>query len=186
MDFIANADFLKMFAKGDQRSFILIGETHLIDARLSQLGAEQQAIIEEKRIVAEQSGDNWHDGAFIATDNAALAVSEQAMNLVRARDGIVVEPPDLDSESVSLGSAVGVRQGSDRYTLVIVGIATLFPPSNDHEYCSLASPIAQELIGGRIGSIVKVDLESRQSILEILSIDQSKIRYLLENSADRP
>jgi len=66
----------------------------LIDARLKSLKTAQREVIDEKRRVAEQSGNNWHDGAFNATDNAAKVISDQASTFFRARGGNLVALPE--------------------------------------------------------------------------------------------
>ena len=181
---ISNRDFLARFEPGSNQSFILRSEATLIDLRLAQLVEEQQAIIDEKREIASQSGDNWHDGAFNATDNAAKVISDQASKLIKAREGLVVEEPTVEDQLVTLGSTVTVRQGRDQYELVIVGLSSLIESDHDHEYCSLASPIAQALIGNQVGATVTVNLGARQQVLTISGIDQSKIQKLITKRAE--
>lgn len=179
-DKISNHAFLKRFEPGSNQSFILGSEAALIDLRLAELVEEQQAIIDEKREIASQSGDNWHDGAFNATDNAAKVISDQASKLIKAREGLVVEEPTVDDQLVTLGSTVTVSQGRDQYELVIVGLSSLFESDHDHEYCSLASPIAQALIGNQVGATVTVDVGAREQILTICNINQTKIQQLID------
>lgn len=176
---IPNRDFLQRYEPGSNQSFILESEATLIDLRLVQLVKEQQAIIDEKREIASQSGDNWHDGAFNATDNAAKVISDQASKLMKAREGHVVEAPTEEDSVVTLGSTVSVTQGRDQYELVIVGLSSLFENDHEHEYCSLASPIAQALIGNPVGATVTVNLGTRQQILTIQGIDQTKLHSLV-------
>lgn len=183
---ISNHAFLAKFEPGSNQSFILGSEAALIDLRLAQLVMEQQAIIDEKREIASQSGDNWHDGAFNATDNAAKVISDQASKLIKARDGLVVEEPAAEDQLVTLGSTVTVSQGRDRYKLVIVGLSSLFENDDEHEYCSLASPIAQALIGTEVGATVTVNLGARQQILTISSIDQTKTQLLIAERTENP
>lgn len=181
---ISNQAFLARFEPGSNQSFILGSEAALIDLRLAELVEEQQAIIDEKREIASQSGDNWHDGAFNATDNAAKVISDQASKLIKAREGLVVDEPTVEDQLVTLGSTVTVSQGRDQYELVIVGLSSLFESDHDHEYCSLASPIAQALIGNQVGATVTVNLGARQQILTICGIDQTKIHQLIDERSE--
>ncbi len=182
---ISNRAFLEQFDPGSNQSFILRSEATLIDLRLAQLVEEQQAIIDEKREIASQSGDNWHDGAFNATDNAAKVISDQASKLIKARDGLVVEEPADGDQLVTLGSTVTVSQDNDSYELVIVGLSSLFANDNTYEYCSLASPIAQALLGKQVGATVIVNLGSRQQVLSISEINQTKIQRLINERTER-
>lgn len=185
-EFVSNRDFLERFEPGSNQTFILGSEATLIDMRLAKLAEEQQAIIDEKREIASQSGDNWHDGAFNATDNAAKVISDQASKLIKAREGLVVEAPTIEDPLVTLGSTVTVQQGHDQYDLVIVGLSSLFEDDTEHEYCSLASPIAQALIGSPVGATVTVNLGARQQILTISGINQTKIQSLVADRTAKP
>ena len=90
---LSNQLFLEQYIPDSPDSFVLEIECPLIDAKMGRLEVAQREVIEEKRRVAEQSGDNWHDGAFNATDNAAKVITDQATTLFRARNGNLVEAP---------------------------------------------------------------------------------------------
>jgi transcription elongation GreA/GreB family factor len=176
---ITNSEFLQLFSRDATQTFILGGEAALIDLQLAKLATEQQAIIDEKREIASQSGDNWHDGAFNATDNAAKVLSDQASKLIKAREATIVDEPGAETEVVSIGTSVVIVQGNDQYELTIVGLSILFESDNDHQFCSLASPIAQALIGGKIGSSATVLLGEQEQVLTITGIDQTKVSELI-------
>ena len=176
---ITNTEFLQLFSRDTTQTFILGGEAALIDLHLAKLVTEQQAIIDEKREIASQSGDNWHDGAFNATDNAAKVISDQASKLIKAREATIVDEPSAETDVVTIGTSVVIAQGNDQYELTIVGLSILFEGGNDHQFCSLASPIAQALIGGKIGSSVKVLLGAQEQVLTITGIDQTKVNELI-------
>jgi transcription elongation GreA/GreB family factor len=176
---VSSQEFLENYEQILTGSCILEGEAALIDSRFEELKQQQQRIVDQKREVAEQSGDNWHDGAFNATDNAAKIVSNQALALIKMREGLLVREPDSELLVVSLGSAVTVELAGTQFVLILVGHSSLFTESSAHEFCSIASPIARALIGKSVGDFIPVTLDARQLVYEIKKIDQEKIRQLL-------
>jgi len=166
-------EFLEVFHREPHRPFLLEGEVNLIEARLVELVEDQKKIVNEKREVAEQSGDNWHDGVFRATDNAATALGNQANSLMVARAGHVVAQPKENFQQVVIGSTVEVKHGRDRYVLFIVGQATLYPHADEVDICSVNSPIAQALVGHVVGDSVEVQVAGRQQVLEIVEVKQT-------------
>lgn len=180
---ISNSTFLLDFKPDSSQGYILARERELIDERFADLAQQQEKIVREKKEVAEQSGDSWHDGAFRATDVAANSLGNQAAALLASRSSIVVEPPSLDETRVTLGSIVKLQQGREKYWLAIVGIATLYPTNLDAELCSVKAPLAQAIIGKKVGDTASVTLYGAVQPLEILEIDQESKNIMNGRSA---
>ena len=181
-----NHVFLERYIPDSPESYLLEIESPLIDVKLSHLESAQREVIEEKRRVAEQSGDNWHDGAFNATDNAAKVISDQASTLFRARNGNLVEAPSAGTESISLGSVVRIRQHGAEYQMGIVGLALLFQPTADLEFCSINSPMAQALLRHKVGDTVVARIGGREQKLEILAVDQTQMDGIIKQQLVGP
>lgn len=179
MEPIENEEFLSRFDRNAEQGYILATEKRLIDKRLSDLAEDQKKIIQEKKDVAEQSGDNWHDGAFIATDNAASAVQSQAAAMFKARTSIVVQIPQSSELRVTIGSTVTIRQGGAQYKMMIIGMASLYRQDNDIEVCSILAPLAKALVGARAGESAVVTLNGQEQVVEIIDINQTQIRDFL-------
>jgi transcription elongation GreA/GreB family factor len=181
-----NHVFLERYIPDSPESYLLQIETPLIDAKLSQLESAQREVIEEKRRVAEQSGDNWHDGAFNATDNAAKVISDQASTLFRALNGNLVDVPDVESGMISLGSVVRVSQHGAEYQMGIVGLALLFQPTDELEFCSVNSPMARALLKHKVGDTVVVRIGGREQKLEILAVNQMQMPEIVHQQLFGP
>lgn len=177
---LSNHLFLEQYVPDSPESFVLEIEGPLIDAKMGLLEVAQREVIEEKRRVAEQSGDNWHDGAFNATDNAAKVITDQATTLFRARNGILVEVPEVGSDLVSLGSVVRVRQNGAEYLMGIVGLALLFQSTDDLEFCSIKSPMALALLRHKAGDQVVARIGGREQKIEILAVEQTMLSGIIE------
>ena len=177
---LSNQLFLEQYIPDSPDSFVLEIECPLIDAKMGRLEVAQREVIEEKRRVAEQSGDNWHDGAFNATDNAAKVITDQATTLFRARNGNLVEAPDAESALVSLGSVVRVNQNGAEYLMGIVGLALLFQSTDEVEFCSINSPMALALLRHKAGDQVVARIGGREQKIEILAVDQTMLSGIIE------
>lgn len=175
-----NSEFL-MGLDGDEfAQVILRDERALILRHLDRLQEIQEGIVREKAEVAEQSGDNWHDGAFRATDIAASVVSSQASQLFGALRATAVELPDPSEERVTLGSCVEIRQRNLTYKVMIVGMANLYEASDDFEICSVKAPVARALLGRRPNDTVEVEIGGSRESLTVISVDQRVSRSLFD------
>jgi transcription elongation GreA/GreB family factor len=180
---LSNRDFLDQFPSVLNEPLVLDVELLLVERRLRQLEADQRGIVEEKMEAAEQSGDNWHDGAFRATDDAAKVISDQARVLFNARSALAVGLPADDEDRVTFGSTVTVDQDGAVFTIQIVGVPTLHPDT-DSEACSVESPLARAVIGRRVGEKCSFELGGRQRDLTVLALDQAATRDSLGVPAD--
>ena len=159
-------------------SAILTSEVSLLAKCLESLHVQQRALISDKALVAEQSGDNWHDGAFNATDSAARTVSAQAEHLHKLLKLPRLTPPDPREPRVTVGSLVTFTQGSQVSKLLLVGSVNIYVDDLGHNLCSVGSPISQALIG-----LISGDTSSfRGEVLRIIQVDQGSLKTLLDHN----
>jgi transcription elongation GreA/GreB family factor len=168
-NYVANADFLKQWHESPSEDALLPNEVHLIHEQLSGLQDRMDYLIEEKRQVS--GGDDWHDGAFRATDNEADQVATRQKLLHRALNWQIVEMPDSDIQVATLGSRVTVRQNSNfTYLLDIVGLSIVHEHGDDDELIvsSLSSPLGKVVMGKAVGANFQAQLGPSIQTIEIL------------------
>lgn len=175
---LSNESFLQGWLATKVAGGILPNEIDLILNKLAFLEAEFQNLIDVKKATAEQSGDNWHDGAFRATDEAALNVTQRAGELRRLLKLPVVEYPEQAQTTASLGSLVRVRQGSVEFDVRICGTPSLYDEDDGIEFCSLESPLGQALIGRAAGDTGRLVLANETRELLILAVMQPPQPYV--------
>jgi len=107
-------------------------------------------------------------------------ITDQATTLFRARNGILVEVPEVGSDLVSLGSVVRVRQNGAEYLMGIVGLALLFQSTDDLEFCSIKSPMALALLRHKAGDQVVARIGGREQKIEILAVEQTMLSGIIE------
>lgn len=177
IEVISNAVFVQKWAAGEIDQAILEREHQLIDERLVTLQGLFQRLIAEKVVVAGQSGDDWHDGAFRATDAEAGNLAKQQDMLIRAQALPVVASPTPEMTSVSLGSRAFIEQdGKFQYMVDIVGLSILHNYADDTdelELASLSSPLGKALIGTEAGVTKTARLGAGQHSLYIAAVEPS-------------
>jgi transcription elongation GreA/GreB family factor len=181
---MSNAEFLQRYEAEDLGDVILPQEVDLIEKRLADLSASQQRIIQEKKAVT--GGDDWHDGAFRATDNEAKILSEQASKLGAYLRSTVIEYPDENETRATLGSRVKVSQSGDVYDVDIVGVPSLHKtdPDEDIATCSIESPLAKSIIGKQVGHTAVFNVGTRRQQVDVIAVDQSAMqRYFSDELA---
>jgi len=165
---LTNGEFLKIWQQQGPTEAILAHEYALIEARLEAMQDEYDHIIASKKAVS--GGDDWHDGAFRATDSAASALVKQHAELLELLRLPRVELPEPSQTTVSLGSRVHLSQNRRTpYNLNIVGTSRLYPSDGDIEIATVLSPLGRTLIGHKMGEvIVDVLVAGRRQTIEIL------------------
>jgi transcription elongation GreA/GreB family factor len=178
---ISNAEFLQRYESEDFGRVILPQEKDLIEKRLADLDASQKRVIQEKKDVA--GGDDWHDGAFRATDNEANVLFDQASKLGAYLRSTIIEYPDEDETRATLGSRVTVSQSGDTYDVEIVGVPLLHETvtSDDVMACSIESPLARSIIGKQVGYTAIFNVGDRRQQAEVVSIDQTAMRRFVSD-----
>jgi len=169
-------DLVALNDSGGSVAVVILPERVLLDRCLESLRLQQDALVAEKTLVAEQSGDNWHDGAFNATDAAARMVSSQADG-VRKMSGLpVVASPDDDEKRVTAGSLVTFVQGSETFEILLVGNVGLYRDDTGLSLCSVGSPLSRVLLGLRVGDVSSF----RGQSVRVTGLKQSRLGALVE------
>ncbi len=183
---IPNAEFLSHYQSPEFQGAILPQEKDLITKRLRDLGIAQQEIIDQK--VSVTGGDDWHDGAFRATDHEAQIVSQQAARLGTYLRSVVVDFPEPGEPRATLGSRVTLDQAGDVYKVEIVGVPLLHEADESAEEvlpCSLESPVARSIIGKQAGHTALLQVAGRTNRVEVLAVDQLAMKQYLEDEIAR-
>jgi len=185
---LSNAEFLEAYLAGTLINGLLPIDEYFISARFAEYEERFQQLVAEKTIVAEQSGDNWHDGAFRATDSEANSLAQLVTSLNRALAFPRVGYPDESQERVTLGSRVELRNANSRpYLLDIVGVSVIYDrATKEQEVASLESPIAKAVVGKCVGDIALMQRNNRQGVeVAILSLDQTALRAMDPHEAPK-
>ena len=181
---LSNAKFLSAYLAGEVPGGLLPIDELLIEERFAEYEEQFRKLVEEKTIVAEQSGDNWHDGAFRATDSDANNLAQMVTRLNEALGLPRVEYPLPDEDRVTLGSRVELKNVASRpYILDIVGVSGVYQRGeNEPEVTSLVSPVAKAVAGKRVGEVALMHRGDRSVVeISILSLDQSALQGLNPN-----
>lgn len=178
---ITNAEFLQRYESEDFGGVILPQEKDLIEKRLADLDASQRRVVQEKIDVT--GGDDWHDGAFRATDNEAKILSDQASKLGAYLRSTIIEYPDENETRATLGSRVTVNQAGDTYDVEIVGVPLLHETAvtDDVMACSIESPLARSIIGKQVGHTAVFNVGDRRQQVEVVSVDQTAMQRFLND-----
>lgn len=145
-------------------------------------------LIEHKKDVS--GGDDWHDGAFRATDSEARVVSERMEAVAQFLGAIVVDYPAETEERATLGSRVTVKNGSFVYPVDIVGFRAGYPDgvvdaATEEEVSGITvdSPIGKVVMGATVGALLNYSQGSRRMTIEVVGIDQHSVRERFEMAA---
>lgn len=182
---ITNAEFLERYHIDNFDGVILPQEVALVEKKLAYLAGEQARIIQEK--VEVTGGDDWHDGAFRATDNEAKIVVEQAGKLGEYLRSTIIEYPEPSETRVTLGSRVTLNQDGDVFDVEIVGVPLLHEPDDFDEVlaCSIESPMAKGIIGKEIGYIALLKIGNREQHIELIKVDQEAMNRFLNDEISK-
>lgn len=176
---LANSDYLTMFLAGNAPEHVLLPhETVAVEQVLEGHAANFQRIIEEK--VSVTGGDDWHDGAFRATDNEANIVTGNIAAVAPYRSAQVVDYPSPHESRVSLGSRVIVSQKSYRFPIDVIGFRQAYPDETIDEVTGESvdavtpnSPLGKAVIGRQPGDMVTYKSGDRTLEVRIEQINQS-------------
>ena len=166
---LSSLAFLEQWKEKNTEEALLEKEVSLIEKRMSEMAEQLRHLIEQKKQVT--GGDDWHDGAFRATDSEANNLSENHTKLSKALGWQIVEMPDSELQVATLGSRITVRQDK-RFTYLVdlVGMSLLHEYADDDEQVvtSLSSPLGKTLMGREVGSEIRATLGERPHLLELL------------------
>lgn len=197
---IPNTKFLEEYLtrSTEEPTYALLPhERGIIDDEIARQRQVYEHLIEEK--LAVTGGDDWHDGAFRATDNEARLIGHVLSSMAPFLEAEIVEYPDYDISVATLGSRVSVEQrNSDRtndrgftFPIDIVGYRQGYPDNIIDETTgeevigvSPDAPLGRAIIGHEIGYQAEYQAGSGLSVVTIVGIDQLAIRALFEQQAD--
>ncbi len=171
---LKNIDFLRQWEENPTEEALLEREVQLVGEQLLGFQEKLDHLIEEKRQVS--GGDDWHDGAFRATDNEAAQVASQQKLFHKALNWQVVEMPGSELQVATIGSRVTIRQNkSFTYMLDLVGLSLIHEHGDDDELVvsSLSSPLGKIVMGKAVGSEFQALLGPGTQTIEILDTHPS-------------
>ena len=168
---------------------LLPHEQTSVDAVYNKRVEEFDKIIEEK--VSVSGGDDWHDGAFRATDNAAKIVTEGMATISPYLHAPVVEYPDESETRVTLGSRAAIHQNGYAFPVDVIGFRSAYPdnvidPESNEEVTGTTpdSPLGKAILGQEVGAEVSYRNGERTFTARIERINQSSVReYFLQASS---
>lgn len=172
---ITNERFLEGWKSQEYEGGLLVFEASLAEARSAQIEEDFKELTRQKREVAEQSGDNWHDGAFKATDEASSRLGKLLDELHKAQLWPVVELPAPESRIVSLGSRALLGLGRAKFYCDIVGMKALHQNAyDDHpedvEVATLGSDIGRAILGLSADTEVRASIGGRHQAITIIEV----------------
>lgn len=167
-EIISSEQFLELWDKDNTTDAILEVEAYLIDEKIMSINSMLKHIVEEKKQVS--GGDDWHDGAFRATDSAANNLVEQGNSFAKALNWKIVRSPDSNLEVATLGSRVVLKQNHKFvYAVDVVGMSLLHAYGDeDVSIASLKSPIGKALVDKSVGQEFSAILGNGRQDIEIL------------------
>jgi len=176
-------EYLEVFGtESEPHNPILPHEHNLIEHALKLVMLDYEKNLDQK-IEVSGGADDWHDGAFITTDEQAKRIAQQARELSQFSDAAEVDYPDTSSDLVGLGSRVVVCQNGYTFPLDIIGFRIGHPTdlieeaTGEHtEALSPEAPLARSIIGLAVGATTKIDLHEVSREIAIVSVDQSAIQ----------
>lgn len=185
---ISNKEFLELYSdESDSLSkFLLPHERDAVEKSVEKQKNAFREVIEQKKSVT--GGDDWHDGAFTATDNEAKIIGQQMSALSPFIGAIVVDYPEPEESRASIGSRVVINQNGYSFAVDVVGFISGYPDkviSDEFEDeimgISPESPIAKVIIGKEQGFEGEFYNSGNVIQVKIERIDQSAIKNYFLN-----
>lgn len=146
--------FVKEDASPDQvvvpaRAPLPTGTPNLVTVTgLAALAAERDALEAERQVVEAAGRDEDRGGVLLALDEQ---LADLAQRIASARVAAAPDEPDVE---VAIGSSVTLRRDDGRVLqLRIVGVDEAAP---ERGWVAFTAPVAQALLGRRVGDSVKV------------------------------
>lgn len=185
---ITGGTYLDMVLSGHAPEHVLLPhEQAAVHGEHERKVTSFQRIIEAK--ISVSGGDDWHDGAFRATDNEARILTESMAKIAPFLGATVVEYPDTNERRVALGSRVVVRQGRATFPIDIVGFRVAYPDDVIDEVtgeevmaASPDSPIGTAILGRQVGDEIAYNNGSRILHGEIGSLSQVAVREYFQDA----
>lgn len=181
---ISNKEYLDLMqgdGTGKPSSVLLPHEKSAVEQAHANYKNEFQKLVEAK--VSVSGGDDWHDGAFRATDNEAKIITSRMSAIAPLLGAVVVSYPEANEERASLGSRVVISQKSFSFPVDIVGFRKAYPDGvidqqTQEEVVAVSpdSPLGEALIGRTPGEEVEYKNGTTTFTAVIEGIDQSAVQ----------
>jgi len=178
---VPNTEFIEVYLASDSASiYVLPHERVEAISAMDQQEAQLREIVQAK--VDVTGGDDWHDGAFRATDNEANIMRERMRTVAPFVTATVVDYPLPDETRVTLGSRVRIAQNGFEFPVDIISYKftkdETIDISTGEEVMSatLSSPLAKALFGKLVDTQVEYKLGDRLISATILTLDQNAVR----------
>lgn len=181
---LTNKDYLELCLVDSSNSVgkaLLPHENEAVEKAIKKQKNAFDEVIKQKKSVT--GGDDWHDGAFVATDNEAKIIGQQ-MSAIRPYIGAtIVDYPEVEEARVSLGSRVLINQINHSFYVDIVGFRSGYPEGitvegSEDEVIGISpdSPLAGVVLGKTVGFEGILHNAENDIQVKIESIDQSAIK----------
>jgi transcription elongation GreA/GreB family factor len=156
------------------------------DKRIQDFGK----VIQEK--ISVTGGDDWHDGAFRATDAQANILSESVSAMAPYLEAQVVDYPAADEPRVTLGSRVVVKQNGFAFPVDVIGYRAAYPsevvdPVSGEEVTgtSVESPLGRAIMGKLLGDETSYQNGERTMRVVVTGLSQTAIREYFRGAEAR-
>lgn len=172
---ISNEQFLSGWKQKEYPSGLVALEADLLDGEIDAVEKAFEDVIVQKVEVASQSGDDWHDGAFRATDAVSDQLAQKMARLQEAKDWPVVEMPGKLQTLITLGSRALVQMGRAKFYVDMVGLSLLHQnraPYEDDEVsmATLNSSLGSALVGRHSDEEVTATIGGRPKEIAVLEV----------------
>lgn len=188
---LTNSDYLTtaMNNPAELPSHVLLPHEQTgLDEAYAKRVKEFDSIVEQK--VSVSGGDDWHDGAFRATDNAAKIVTESIAAISPYLTAPVVDYPHDDESRITLGSRVTIKQNDYSFLVDIIGFRALYTnevkdldTGEEVTPTTPDSPLGKAIIGKTVGDEASYQNGERGFKVSIERISQSAVREYFMTAA---
>lgn len=166
--------------------YLLPHEKQAVEAAYDDQASAYQKIVDAK--VSVSGGDDWHDGAFRATDNEAKIISARSAAIAPFLGAVAVAYPDESETRVTLGSRTTINQNGYSFPVDLVGFRNAYPrevieqeSSEEVTAVSPESPLGGAILGKEVGQEAEYVNNGRRMKVVIERINQTAVREFFKN-----
>ena len=181
---LSNKEYLELYLADSVNTVgkaLLPHESNAVEKAVEKQRNAYNEVIEQKKSVS--GGDDWHDGAFVATDNEAKIIGQQMSAISPYIGAVVVDYPDTEETRASIGSRILVNQGGYSFPVDVVGFRSGYPEGVTSEEfedevmgISPDSPLAGAILGKTVGFEGTFHNAGSDIQVKIERIDQSAVK----------
>ncbi len=180
---VTNQEYLRLYLAQSEDlpgRVLLPHESRAVEAAVEKQREAFEKVIEQK--VEVTGGDDWHDGAFRATDNEAKIIGQQMSAIGPYIGATIIGYPKQEETRVTLGSRVTINQDGYSFPIDIVGFRAGYPTDvlNDEfedEVTGMSpdSPLARLILGNEVGFEGTFTNDHRELSVKIEGINQRAV-----------